>query len=108
MALTMTRTRNQSTLTALVELVAEVHGELSGISQLGAESPEYQTALEIRRRQLEAQRAALYLTLHQFDPELDPVDIGESAVWLKPYGRLGGKPALRRYIHALVDQASRS
>lgn len=105
MALTMTRTRTQTALTKLVERVAAVHGEMARISHLQVDWPEYQTALERRKCQLEAQRAALYVTLRQFDPELDPASIGESMAWLKPYGRRGSQAAQRRYVQALVGRA---
>jgi hypothetical protein len=101
----MTRTRTQTTLTKLVELVANVHGELAFIEgrlAAGTGQPdEAATArfcawLDRRHAELQMARDALYLTVQQFDPQLDPTTIGEAEDWLKPYGR--GKSAQRRYL----------
>lgn len=90
MALTMTRTRTQTTLTKLAELVANVHGELGFVLGLleqdcsaaaaatSALDPESRNVLAARRRVLLANRDALYATVRQFDPEIDPGGIGVS------------------------------
>ncbi|MDB5823682.1 MAG: hypothetical protein JWR21_2386 [Herminiimonas sp.] len=98
MALTMTRTRTQTALTKLAELVANLNGELEVVVRLTRESPQHQDALNRRRLRLEGDRDALYLTLKQFDPELDPTAIGVSDLWFREYGRRGSKPAVLRYL----------
>lgn len=98
MALTMTRTRTQTALTKLAELVANIHGELEFIKQISQKFPEHQAALEARQHKLEADRDALYQTLKQFGPELEPTDIGTSDDWIKEYGRGKSKQAERRYL----------
>jgi hypothetical protein len=106
MALTMTRTRNQTTLTKLAELVANVHGELAFVEARLAEGPAamagaLRVGLERRRGELLASRAALYQTVRQFDPAVDPRSIRTAEAWLKPFGR--GQAARRRYCteHAI-------
>ena len=139
MALTMTRTRTQTTLTKLAMLVANVHGELVLGEKLLAEAravlaaqaeaaravtPNLQEsgtgqgqmtramsraraakgqvqAIERRRQELLELRDSLYATVRQFDPGLDPTDIGSDDGWLKKFGRGGGKTAVRRYLEAL-------
>ncbi|TXC62101.1 hypothetical protein FSC37_22245 [Piscinibacter aquaticus] len=94
MALTRTRTRTQPALTKLAMLVADVHGELEFVEWLletehaaqreaGAEiaaEAGLSRALERRQQELLAKRQALYETLRQFDPELDP-----SPQWIRWY-----------------------
>lgn len=114
MALTMTRTRTQTALTKLVELVANVHGELAFVEELlaGAPAEALQRGLEPRKCELLASRDALYVTVRQFDPELDPESIGTAEAWLKPFGR--GKAARRRVVkwlvatHAALDSSDSS
>lgn len=98
MALTMTRTRTQTALDRLVNLVANLHGELKTVDWLLKDRPEYKQALLARRQKLEADRDAVYLTLKQFDPELDGTRIRALDDWMKPYGRRGSKTALLRYL----------
>ena len=99
MALTMTRTRNQTTLNKLAQRVAEIHDELAVLELLQAETSEPQSALVSRVAEVQEHRDALYATLRQFDPTLDPTAIGRSDKWLKEYGR--GNAALRRYRASL-------
>ena len=101
MALTMTRTRTQTTLTKLATMVANVHGELEFVEGLLARagarggaasgreklSPEEVAALQSRKAALEEKRQALYLTLRQFDPESDPRAIAPSLEFLKLWGK---------------------
>lgn len=105
MALTMTRTRTQTTLTKLAQLVANVHGEIAFLQELLGQPPglalEKVTAVQTRLDALEEKRQALYLTLQQFNPELDPTEIGTTDAWLRPYGRRGGITAQQRYRKAL-------
>lgn len=104
MALTMTRTRTQTALNRLANLVANLHGELRVVNRLLQERPEHTQALLARRQKLEADRDAVYLTLKQFDPELDGTRIRALDDWMKPYGRRGSKIATTRYLQALSLQ----
>lgn len=81
MALTMTRTRTQTALTKLVEALARVNGELSFVRALLPEAPAHRLALQAREAQLAQQREALCLTIRQFNPELDPEEVGSSDEW---------------------------
>jgi hypothetical protein len=133
-ALTMTRIRTQTTLTKLVEMLANVHGELlfleaqlagrptaepSGPVQKSSGMEQHETramvgqetlavasvpgvdcqALECRRAVALANRDALYATVRQFDPKLDPESIGTAEGWLKPFGR--GTAGRKRYLRSL-------
>lgn len=112
MALTMTRTRTQTTLTKLAELVANVHGELAflegllagatGSGALGSMqgmAPEAQAMLAARRLKLLGDRDALYATIRQFDAGIDPAGIGSADGWRKQYGRgLSDAGLVRRYL----------
>ena len=97
MALSQTRCRNQTTLTKLATRVASVHGELAYVEGRldGDLRPELRQGLTRRRGELLEIREALYVTLRQFDPALDPTAIGTVEDWLKQYGR--GVAARRRY-----------
>ena len=102
MALTMTRTRTQTALTKLAERVANVHGELAYLEwRLAASGSEValRERLGGRRGELLDAREALYITLRQFDPALDPQTIGTLDAWLRPFGR--GNPAMKRYEESL-------
>lgn len=101
MALTMTRTRNQTTLTKLSERVANVHGELAYVEgRLVEELPEsLRVGLERRRGELLVLREALYGAFRRYDARLDPTSIGTLDWWLKPYGR--GRLARNRYEESL-------
>lgn len=104
MALTMTRTRTQTTLTKLAQIVANLHGELVALEQLIATHPQHAEALQARKKVVEADRDALYMTLRQFDPELDPTAIGASDEWWKQYGRRGSRAAVQRYFRCAIAQ----
>ncbi len=109
MALTMTRTRTQATLTKLAEMVANVHGELAFVDGLLAArgpgtalglTPEVLARLALRRLELVGNRDALYATLRQFDAGIEPGRIGAADGWRKRYGRgLGEAGLMRRYPH---------
>jgi hypothetical protein len=121
MAVTRTRTRTQSALTKIAELIAEAHGELRVLAELEEQvqqgmagdgdgrrrkkcrpAPETVLAgIAARRADVERTRDALYVTLRQFDPTLDPRRVGESFVWLREFGR--GSAAARRYRRTLAD-----
>jgi hypothetical protein len=94
MALTMTRTRTQTTLTKLATLIANVHGELEFVEGLlegsgqgqatkGVGKDGVRARLDARRLELVADRDALYATVRQFDPEVQPEGIGHSEGWRK-------------------------
>lgn len=97
MALTMTRTRTQTALTKLVELLARVNGELSFVRELLVEAPAHAEGLQARETVLVTEREALVLTLRQFDPSLDPEEVGCAEDWWpgrRPRTRAG---MMRRY-----------
>ena len=110
MALTMTRTRTQTTLTKLAEMVANVHGELEFLDGLlaGTElgpgmTQEGQTRLAARLQKLTSDREALYATIRQFDNRIDPERIGSAQEWRKTFGRIcvGSSLLELRYLRAL-------
>lgn len=101
MALTMTRTRTQTALTRLAEAVAAVHGELAALECLLETLPESASALQTRRQALLADRAALHLTLRQFDDALDAQRIGASGAWLRARPGRGVRQRLAAYLQAL-------
>lgn len=127
MVLTMTRTRTQTTLTKLASMVANTHGELAFVERLldearaevasvdehavavavpaartkGPTAAERAAALVRRRDELLRVRESLYATVRQFDPGLDPTDIGSDDAWLKKFGRGGGPTSRKRYAAAL-------
>lgn len=59
-------------------------------------------ALKRRHQALLRMRESLYATFRQFDPGLDPADIGSDDGWLKKFGRGGGKAAVGRYLKAIL------
>lgn len=98
MALTMTRTRTQTALAKLVEVLARVNGELAFVRELMDEAPAHHEVLRTREAQLEGERGALCTTIRQFDPALDPEEVGASDEWWtgrRPKTRAG---MVRRYL----------
>jgi hypothetical protein len=98
MALTMTRTRTQTALAKLVEVLARVNGELAFVRELMDEAQAHREALQAREAQLERERGALCLTIRQFNPELDPEEVGASDEWWqgrRPKTRAGRARAYR-------------
>jgi hypothetical protein len=103
----MTRTRNQTTLTKLAQMLADINGEIAFNAGL-VEHPLVKLfdgdldRLLARRGVLVRDRAALVVTLRQFDPDIDPECIGESQSWLKTRCR---KPLSRQatYLKRLAD-----
>lgn len=87
MALTMTRTRTQTTLNKLAETLANVNGELAFVEGLlmrteGAEAePAARIRLVTRLQKLAGDRAALCATIRQFDAQIDPERVGTLEVW---------------------------
>jgi hypothetical protein len=113
MALTKTRTRTQTALTKLAEMVANVHGELAFVEGLLTGSgigPEPAGWLQARRLKLLADRDALYATTRQFDPSIAPENIGTSDEWARQYGsrHLKTKGLESRYLSARLGQPLRS
>lgn len=107
MALTMSRTRTQSTLTKLSTMIANVHGELAFVDTWLADGAGVPAMLEPRRKKLLADRDALYATVRQFDPCIEPERIGAAEGWQSAYGRGGARRKLTvrtlraRYSHAV-------
>lgn len=113
MALTMTRTRTQTTLTKLAEMVANVHGELEFLEGLlkaagtpeatPAVTPEVLERMAARRQKLLGDRDALYATIRQFDADIDPERIGCSDGWQGRLGRKGPSNVglVRNYLTSL-------
>lgn len=66
----MTRTRTQTTLTRLAELLANLNGEIEFVDGLLERFPDHREALSLRRDSLAANRDAVAATLRQFDPAL--------------------------------------
>lgn len=101
MTLTKTRNRTQTALTKLVDLLARTNGELDFVRELQVEAPGHREGLAAREVQLGQQRQALMLAIRQFDPELDPENVGSSADWWpgrRPKTRAG---MVRRYMGGL-------
>lgn len=102
MALTRTRNRTQKALTSFATLLANVNGELAYIAKrLQEVQGALREALLARERRLRADQDALFVTIRQFDPELDPAVVGTAEDWLWPFGR--GKAAVRRYEATLLE-----
>ena len=128
MALTMTRTRTQTALTKLAQQVAIVHGELAFVEELLGNSLDPWLAqlqriksgrpitedvlrhgLAHRHQTLICIRNALYTTVQQFDPDLDPEQIGTLDEWLKPYGlRSARTTRCRALLHYAMAGGART
>lgn len=84
MAITHSRTRNQTTLNNLANMLAGLNGEYSFCTDL-LNAGELEGADLVRLRthlaRLEAKREALRLTLLQFDPKLDVGAIRGTDTW---------------------------
>ncbi len=91
MALTRSRTRNQTTLTKLVKMLAGLNGEHAFCTAL-LEAAKFDAADAERLRNhvggLQVKSEALRLTLLQFDPKLDVGSIRNLDNWRS---RLGSK-----------------
>ena len=98
MALTMTRTRTQTTLTKLAGLLANINGELGFVEELLVSEAQHGAALSTRRNALVVNREAVCLSIRQFNPALNPDDIGTSYDWLSPFGRKKTKATITRYL----------
>jgi hypothetical protein len=73
----------------LVKLLANLNGELEFIERLKLERPESWEALIIRRKVLAENRAAVCITIRQFDPDVDLASVGSLNDWAKEYRRRG-------------------
>lgn len=106
MALTMTRTRTQTALTKLAEMVANIHGELAFLEGLLLQPTNEGLCARLTARKLKLvkDREALYATIRQFDPNIDPNQIGLAEDWRKLFGR-SRKPSTfqRRFIANLCS-----
>lgn len=95
MSLTPTRTRNQTTLTKLVKMLAGLNGEhafcmgLLDANELGSADGERLIGHVAR---LQAKRAAVRLTLLQFNPALDVDSIGSLDAWRTRFGKKNLSP----------------
>lgn len=102
MALTMTRNRTQTTLTKLATLIANLHGELAFLEALqkDAVAQGKRAELQARNVKLLLHRDALYATLRQFDPHIDPECIGLRDDWQKQFSkrRLSQLGFVKRYL----------
>lgn len=98
MALTMTRTRTQTTLTKLATMLANVHGELAFVESWLSEGDGVPPMLEARRQKLLADRDALYATIKQFDSSIDPRRVVSAAGWQLAYGK--GRPLREKTLRA--------
>ncbi len=105
MALTMTRTRTQTTLTRLVKLLANLDDELEFVNRLFAEMPEHRLLLKARQVDLANARTAATLTLKQFDPQLDTSAVAPMNDWARAYGRPDSKAAAGRYLAGLSSNS---
>jgi hypothetical protein len=106
MALTMTRTRTQTTLNKLAFSLAELNGELAFLAGLHPARKERQAAVAARKAELQQLRAALCVVIRRYDPALEPNDIGETYEWLKPFGRKPTVRTLRRYFEGKAAHTS--
>ena len=102
MALTMTRTRTQTTLTKLATMAANLKGELAFVEGWLAEDGA-PAELVARREALRAQMEALATTLQVFDPELDVGQVATAEGRVRTVGRQGlSENSLRfRYLKEL-------
>jgi hypothetical protein len=98
MALTMTRTRTQTTLTKLVTLLANVNGELEFVQELLLTAEEPRAVLQARGRVLAGQRKALCATLKQFDTSFDPDTVGAAEGWWAGRRPVSKQQMARRYL----------
>lgn len=100
MALTMTRTRTQTTLNELASRLAEVNGELEFLAGLLGLSVARQALATARREELWRLRDALFVVIKRYDSALEPADIGATFDWLKAYGRTVTARTVVRYFAA--------
>jgi len=97
MALTMTRTRTQTTLTKLAQKLGDIKGELAFVDEWMAEAGA-PVELASRRALLLEQARALVTTLQLFDPELEVSQVGASEAWKKVYRARSAEGLRARYL----------
>lgn len=100
MALTMTRTRTQTTLTKLAQKLGETKGELAFVEAWMAEAGA-PAELARRRALLLEQSLALVTTLQLFDPELKVSHVAALDGWRKRYRARTEKALRTRYAATL-------
>lgn len=81
MALSMSRTRTQTALTKMATLLANLNGELEFVRALRAAEPAHRAALAARESTLQQKREAVMAAIRQFDPEIDPEEVGAAEGW---------------------------
>ena len=108
MAITPTRTRNQTTLTKLVKMLAALNGEHAfcmGLLDGGQLDGDDVCRLQNHVARLQAKREALRLTLLQFDPKLDVDSIGALDAWRSRFGsKMLSAANLKRRFLAEIPQ----
>lgn len=97
MALTMTRTRTQTTLTKLATMAANLKGELAFVDEWLAEEGAPAELIH-RKEELLEQLKALTTTLRVFDPELDVGQVAPAEDWRKAFRVRSDKNLRARYI----------
>lgn len=97
MALTMTRTRTQTTLTKLAQKLGEVKGELAFVDEWMAEAGA-PVELASRWALLLEQAQALVMPLQLFDPELEGSQVVASEAWKKVYRARSTEGLRARYL----------
>ena len=104
MAITMTRKRTQTTLVRLVQLLANLNGELEFVQQRTQENAEYVQALLSRQKELAGDHAAVCATIKQFDPDVDCTLVASSNDWMREYRRRGSSIE-NEYLRRLPQRA---
>lgn len=107
MAITPSRTRNQTTLNALSKMLAGFNGEYAFcIKLLESETLQWFEFKRVLRHAetLQSRRKALRITLYQFDRELDVASIRDADSWTKRFGgkRVSEKTLKKRFLEEVV------
>lgn len=76
MALTMTRTRTQTALTKMATLLANLNAELALVRAQREAEPAQRAELAAREDVLQQKRQAVMAAIRQFDPGIDPEEVG--------------------------------
>lgn len=104
MALTMTRTRTQTALSKMADLMANINGELEFVRALRAQATAHQEALTARESVLRQKRDAVMAAIRQFDPDIDPELVGPAEAWRAPYKSRSRNALCIRYLERLNDE----
>lgn len=107
MALTPSRTRNQTTLNNLAKMLAGFNGEYAFcIKLLETETLQLFEFKRVLRHAetLQSRRSALRITLYQFDRELDVASIRDAYFWAKRFGgkRVSERTLKKRFLAEVV------